>query len=214
MKGVELDQLDILRELSTIGAGNAAGAISKMVGKRVDISVPSTYWARMEEVTRAIGISQLMVGVIVRIDEKKAGHVILLLEEDDALSLVRLLTGPGVKELGDLERSALMEVGNILTGTFIGALSRFLRTSIKINPPFMRVSPLLALLNDTLGGRKSNENLWLATVKFLVDGGTSKGYILFIPLFDFRGDAMERIATDRTNARSRELQRTEQTQDR
>jgi len=187
------DSSDILRELSTIGAGNAAGALSKMIGKIVYINVPSAHWITIEEVTQAVEVHQPSISIIVQIDEKRPGYVLLLLEEEDSFSLLRFLMGADVDELGSMEESALRETGNILTGTFIGALSRFLNIEIMERPPLIRLDTVQTLFNEILGEQKVDERIWISTIKFAVEGECSKSYILFIPFSDFERYAVKRL---------------------
>jgi len=188
-----IDPFDVLRELSTIGAGNASGAISKLVGKKVSITVPDAYWIKVGELSQTPWITKSIVNIGVGIYGDRSGHVFLLLEKRDSLELVKLLMNLDIKEIGDLEISALMEVGNILTGTFIGALSRFLDIKIVESTPFLRVAPTQAVINDVVGKRSPDGEIWLAVIRFEVEGGAPKGRILFIPLFNFGRDAIEKL---------------------
>ena len=43
-------QLDALKEVSNIGAGNAATALSMMIGKKVDMSVPAVNIIKLDDI--------------------------------------------------------------------------------------------------------------------------------------------------------------------
>ena len=48
-------QLDALKEVSNIGAGNAATSLSMMLGKKVDMSVPAVNVVKLEDVVAEDG---------------------------------------------------------------------------------------------------------------------------------------------------------------
>jgi chemotaxis protein CheC len=187
------DPLDILTELSTIGAGNAAGAMSKLTGKRVEIKVPDAYSIRIDEVPQTVGFAQKTASVVAELSGEKEGYLLLLLEEPESLDLVKLLIDGDAEELGDMEKSALIEVGNIMAGTFIGALSRFLRAKIMEKPPSLKIGNVSAMVLGALEGRDIDRNVWLAKIEFIVGECRLRGHMLFIPLFDFSRDAIARV---------------------
>ena len=152
--------------------------------------MPDACWIKIGKAVPTPAITQPVISVVVGLNGERNGYVFLLLEEGDLLDLLGLIMDP--KGLGDLERSAFMEMGNILAGTFIGALSQFLRIRIMEKPPFMRIGTVSTLLSDVLEMHTDN-SVWLASVRFEIEKGHPEGYILFVPFFDFRRDAMARI---------------------
>ena len=66
------------------------------------------------------------------------GVVLIAFEPADARTLAGLLTGRGDLELDDLGRSAIMEVGNILTSSYLNALAKVLGGAHLPSPPRFR----------------------------------------------------------------------------
>src|SRR5690625_6711884 len=61
-------QLDMLKEIGNIGAGNAATSLSKLINKRVDMQVPSVKIVPFEEVMNIIGgPDQMIVAILFQI---------------------------------------------------------------------------------------------------------------------------------------------------
>src|SRR3712207_3559045 len=112
-------QLDAIREVVNIGAGHAATNLSALTGLRVMISVPRIQWAAGEVETAGAlpgGGSLVVVAVpIIGVTESGGERASLILARETALRMVGLmLRREPAAEVGALERSALMEMGNIV----------------------------------------------------------------------------------------------------
>jgi chemotaxis protein CheC len=134
-------QLDALRELANIGSGNASTALSGMLGRPVDISVPVASALPLAEAVDAIGPAENEVtGVMLRILGELTGSVVLLVSPDDANTLCNML---GVEADSEWGLSALGEIGNIVGASYINALATMTGFEMEPSPP--------ATLTDMLG---------------------------------------------------------------
>lgn len=119
--------LDVLREIGNIGAGNAATSLAQMLQSKVDIKVPKIDLLDFSEVGEAMGGEEkLMAGIYLGIEGDLTGSIMFLVEEKCAHSLVGKLMGMDTSEetdFSDIEKSALNEIGNIITGAYLSALS-------------------------------------------------------------------------------------------
>src|SRR3989339_544016 len=147
-------QLDALREICSVGAGNAATAISKMLGKKVDMSVPDIKLVPVARVSELIGGAEtLVVGVYSRIMGDLTGEFLLTFPRESAYSLTDILLkkSPGdTKVLEDMDRSALEETGNIITGTFVNALAKILDKNLLISVPKLAFDMAGAIIDFVL----------------------------------------------------------------
>ena len=120
-------QLDALREIGNIGAGNAATALSQIINRKIDMSVPRLNILPLSEVPEVVGGADTMVaGVYLRVFGPAPSSILFLLPRDSAFSLVDMAMNRehGTTEsLNAMDESALMEIGNILAGSFLNALS-------------------------------------------------------------------------------------------
>ncbi|MBQ9928052.1 MAG: chemotaxis protein CheC [Lachnospiraceae bacterium] len=147
MKDLSMEQitnqyLDVLKELGNIGAGNATTALAQMIGCKVDMSVPQVKLLEFSELGAMVGgEEQLMVGIYLQVEGDIEGSMMFILEKSSAAHLVnKLMCGMlGVTneeiinhEFGEMECSAMKEVGNIITGAYLNALSSL--TNLKIYP--------------------------------------------------------------------------------
>jgi len=138
MRPVSNFQLDVLNEIGNIGAGNAATALSMMMGSLVDMSLPWTKFCPVEEACGLLSHpEQVGIGVQIGIDGGIDGLMLLTFDEDSALHILGSF-GDMIPEKSithEIARSALMEVGNIVAGSFVTALSEFLKCSAWCSTP-------------------------------------------------------------------------------
>ncbi|MCR5233339.1 MAG: chemotaxis protein CheC [Lachnospiraceae bacterium] len=132
MEGV---YFDILKEIGNIGAGNATTALAQLLNTKVDMKVPKVDLLEFSEVGEAMGgEEQLMAGIYQIVEGDISGSIMFLLEEKSAITLISKLMGTpevdNVSEFGDMELSALKEIGNIITGSYLSSLSML--TNLKI----------------------------------------------------------------------------------
>ncbi|WP_233879108.1 chemotaxis protein CheC [Virgibacillus halodenitrificans] len=139
-------QKDVLREIGNIGAGNAATSMSKLLDKKIDMQVPSVNIVSYDEMMDLIGgPEELIVAVFFRIQGEAPGSVYLILSIEEAELLINQITGDQMISLiseegpDELAVSVIQEAGNILTGSYLSALSDF--TSINMQPSV----PLLSM---------------------------------------------------------------------
>ncbi len=133
-EGLSPLQLDALREVGNIGSGNAAVALSTIVDKKVLLSVPKASLVPLVGVSDLVGGAEALVaGIYLLISGEVSGSMLLLLTEESALELARLMvSGDGSEGLGTMQQSALQETGSILAGSYLNALSQM--TGILLRP--------------------------------------------------------------------------------
>jgi chemotaxis protein CheC len=143
-------QLDALREVANIGAGHAATALSQMTGSTILISVPRIRVVPMEEMTVEVGPPEEPVAaVLMSMLGDITGRTLLVFPRGTGLRLASLLArrefadGHGFGALGE---SALKEVGNILSGAYLNALSEFLGMVLLNSPPDLAIGSAKAVL--------------------------------------------------------------------
>ncbi len=133
---------DILTEVATMGAGRAIGPISKLINARIDVEVPILKLAELEEVANLMGEADRdMTAVMVKIQGDATGTILLLMDPEAAIRLVRPIAA-------GQEASALEEVGNILAGSALGALGRFLGLTLMQSVPGSATDMLRAMVNE------------------------------------------------------------------
>jgi chemotaxis protein CheC len=143
-------QLDALRELANIGSGTASTALSSMLGRSVDISVPNAQALPFAEAVEAAGPpEQEMTGIVLGIVGDMNGTVLLLIPPADADTMCRML---GVDPDDEFALSALGEIGNIVGTSYINALAGMTGMDIEPTPPATATDMLGAIVETVLAG--------------------------------------------------------------
>src|SRR5688572_6411336 len=123
-------QLDALREVANIGAGHAATALSQMVNTRIMVDIPEIKIVKLEDVGELLGPpDEIVSACMMQLLGDVTGRTVQIFPWRTAVQLTSTLlnrdTSPRPEEFGEVEQSALREVGNILVGAYINALSEF-----------------------------------------------------------------------------------------
>jgi chemotaxis protein CheC len=144
-------QLDALRELANIGSGNAGTALGSMLGKSVDISVPTAAALPLAEAVAIAGApDEMRYGVVVPVVGDLEAIVVLLFPEDDARKLCGLY---GIEPSTPDGNSMLGEVGNILGTNYINVLAQMVGMRLEPAPPQVVEDMLGSILQSVLLGR-------------------------------------------------------------
>lgn len=199
MKDLSMEQLtqqyfDVLKELGNIGAGNATTALAQMIGCKVDMSVPQVRLLEFQELGAIVGgDDQIMVSIYLQVEGDIEGSMMFILSKPAAAHLVnKLMCGMlGIDEsnaedyaFGDMECSAIKEVGNIITGAYLNALSGL--TNLKIYPsvPQLGIDMAGALLSvPAVEFGVLGDKILLIQTKFSEDIDLD-GYFILIPDMD------------------------------
>jgi chemotaxis protein CheC len=119
-------QMDALREISNIGAGHAATALSELTGQKVIINIPViNVYPLNDIITKAAAPEELVVGIQIGLSGPITGRTLLLFTEDEARSFAACLMGQSngaSQNLDAAAESALREANNILTCAYMNAL--------------------------------------------------------------------------------------------
>jgi chemotaxis protein CheC len=144
-------QLDALRELANIGSGNAGTALGKMLGKSVDLSVPTAAVLPLAEAVAIAGRpDELCHAVVVRVAGDLDAIVLLLFPDADVRTLCAIY---GIRPGSPDGRSMLGEVGNILGTNYITVLGQMAGMRLEPAPPQVVEDMLGAILQSVLLGR-------------------------------------------------------------
>lgn len=154
MGGLSLEQVsetynDVLKEIGNIGAGNAMTALSQMLQCKVDMKVPQVKLLGIDEVGAMMGgEEQIMVGVYLGVEGDVTGSMMFLVEKDSAQHLLdKIMMGMAGKDFGEMEQSAMREVGNIITGAYLNSLSSLTNLTIYPTPPQLTIDMAGAILS-------------------------------------------------------------------
>lgn len=183
----ELGEMEIsaLRELGNIGAGHAATALSQLMGKKIEIAVPTVRIARPRDFLTELGRETLIVGTHLKVLGDVQGGILFFMVKEGASHLVDLLLKENLgttKELGELEQSAFKETGSILSASYLNALSDLMQMTLIPTVPRFVSEPVERALQAAFGGfAKGSDTLIGIENEFIEASLRIKGYFLFLP---------------------------------
>ena len=177
-------QMDALREIGNVGAGNSATALSQIISRRIDMDVPRVSIVPLDEVPDMVGGPDTMVvGVFLRVYGKAPSNILFLLPKESAFYLVDMLMGKthgDTQKLDFMDESALMEIGNILSGAYLNALFNFTNISLLPSIPALAMDMAGAILSVVLVGQMGDHALVIET-EFKTDDDGIKGHFFLVP---------------------------------
>ena len=142
---------DVLKEIGNIGAGNATTAIANMLGLRIDMSVPEVAFLPVEKLGSAIGSEdEIIVGILLGVEEDIDGSMMFLMDMASAHHIVNklMMRDDSYNEpFDEMDLSAIKEVGNIIAGSYLSALSGLTNLTIVPSVPFVAVDMAGAILS-------------------------------------------------------------------
>ena len=142
---------DVLAEIGNIGAGNATTAVADMLGLRIDMSVPQVQFLPVEEIGTSIGAEdEVIVGIMLGVGSDIDGSMMFLMDMESAHHIVnRLMMRPDdyMEDFDEMDLSAVKEVGNIIAGSYLSALSGLTGLTITPTVPFVAVDMAAAILS-------------------------------------------------------------------
>ena len=185
-------QLDALRELANIGSGKASTALSMLLDRSVDISVPSARALSFADAVEATGdAEQEITGIVLGIIGDLEGVVLLLVSPEDANTICSIL---GVEPGSEYAPSALGEVGNIVGSSYINALAEMTGIAIEPTPPATATDMLGAIVQTVLAGQAHAGDIALMLDSELaVEGSDCSISFMLVPTQDGVGELLERL---------------------
>ena len=178
-------QLDALREVSNMGAGHAATALSQMTGQKIMISVPHLTISKLEDVPNQIEAREEPVAaVLMKMLGDLTGLTLLVFSQQTALKVAGLMMRKPATTLGEIEQSALKEAGNILSAAYLNALSEFMGMILMPSPPTLVIDMSDAVLNETyLEVAQQSEYVFCVESEFelMESNERLRGFFLLMP---------------------------------
>lgn len=190
--------IDCLKEIGNIGSGSAASALSSMLGKAVSMRVPDVRVMDYQQVIDTMGgPEKVITGILVRLCGDIKGMIMFLLEDSFAkVVLSTFLQAEDVRviSLGETEMSAIKEMGNIMAGSYLQALSQLTGLTIDMSVPSMTVDMLGAIMSvPIIEFAEVGDRVLFIDDGFVIDGVDIKSNIILIPEMESLSTLMEKL---------------------
>ena len=173
-------QLDALREMANIGSGNAATALAAMLGRPVDLSVPSAKALPLADAVEAVGdVDELITAVGIPVVGDLGATVLLTFQPEHVGTLCGFL---GAADDPEMELSALQEIGNILGSAYISAMGSMCGLELEPAPPLAASDMLGAIVSSVLAPVAAYSDVaLLLDSAMIVEGSECRFGFLFVP---------------------------------
>jgi chemotaxis protein CheC len=178
-------QLDALKEVGNIGAGNAATALSQMLNKKIDMTVPQVDILPYDEMIGRIGYDEdIVVAVLLGAFGDAPGNLLFIMNYDKAQEFSRVLLNGFGDVTEDLYISVFQEIGNILGNSYINAINKLTGLNLITSVPSVAVDMLTAVLSSSfMAAEQFGERILAIDTNFIddVDKLESGGNFFYIP---------------------------------
>ncbi|MBB6715942.1 chemotaxis protein CheC [Clostridium gasigenes] len=175
-------QLDALREVSNIGAGNSATALSILFSQKIDMAVPNVDIIKFDKLLDNYGEHEV-VAVLVRVLGELSGSVLYIFEKDVAFNIVEKLTGSTERNMDEMAISVISEIGNIISSSFMNAISQFINVEAIVSVPAVANDMISAILISTfIEAGQYDEDILEIETNFIGDESSKiTGHFYYVP---------------------------------
>lgn len=183
-------EFDVLTEIGNIGAGNATTALSQLINARIDMRVPKVDLLGFSELSEVVGGAETLVaGILISLEGDVDGMMLFVLESSAAHLLVDQLMGctssGSGKNFSEIEKSALMEIGNIIAGAYLSSISELTAMLITSSVPYLAVDMAGAILSvPAIEFGKMGDKALLIESQFKDLDVDISGYFILIPTIE------------------------------
>jgi chemotaxis protein CheC len=178
-------QVDALKEISNIGAGNAATSLSVMLKRKIDMSVPRAKIAPFAEVVEVVGgADKEVVGGYLHVSGEMPMGILFLLHKEQIMFFMDMLFSQegDSQEWNDMYESAFKEIVNILSGSYLNAIAMFTKAVLNPSVPEIAIDMAGAILGEVLQqiGEVSDYALIIENI-FIEEEREITGHFFFLP---------------------------------
>lgn len=139
--------LDMLCEIGNIGAGHAASALSVMLNQKISIEITFARLCSLKNIPELLGGADTIKNVTYNeIYNAIEGHIFFVLNDKDVETICNIAANG--YEIDN--ESVIVEVTNIITGSYISALAEMIDETIDQNVPRLVRAELGTILNSVL----------------------------------------------------------------
>ncbi len=177
---------DMMREIGSIGTGNAATSLSSLLGIGVEMTIPNVEVLGYNEVVEHLGNpEEIISGVLVQMSGDISGIMLFVMKLEFINEVLKHVLQKNVNdymEMGEMEISAATEVGNIIISSYVLSLSKLAEMDISLSVPGFAINMLGAIMTVPMAelGYESDK-LLMITGKCIIGGEHVESNLLMLP---------------------------------
>ena len=195
---MNLQELDVMKEISSIGTSHAATSLSKLLQREIRISIPEVSVLGYEEAVDRIGeMEELVTATLVQMSQDVNGLILFIFKMDMANAVLEKLIGKrygSFEEMDELAYSALEEVGNIIICSYVNAFAQLVGVDISLSVPSSTVNMLGGILTVPIAeyGYETDKLMYI-NAEFIMDGVRLSDGLLMLPDIQSLNSILEKL---------------------
>jgi chemotaxis protein CheC len=175
-----------LQELFASATHDASAAMCRWTDGIITVTLDEVRQIALEEVAATLALGdEPMTMVVMTLDGELGGSITLMFDDLGGRQLAASLLGRAVgtePEWSELEKSALMETGNILGCAYVNALTRLVGMDLRPSAPYFIQDFGASVLQQALMTQAAaGDNLLLCDVGFHRQGEKLDWRVVFVP---------------------------------
>ncbi len=194
LNNLDSRNLDIVKEIGIIGAGNAATALARMLNKQIIMGVPEVSIVPFNDIVNIMdGPENVVAGVLIDMSGDLNGFILMVVEMRDAYTMISIALGEdkqipepfSVDSMSELDQSALTEMANILVGAYLSAICTL--TGLKVTPsvPQLAIDMVGAIISvAAIEYGKIGDSVLFLNTNFSDIKKNMSGHIFLIPDYE------------------------------
>ena len=158
---IDIRKLALFNKMAKEGGNTVADHLSQMTGMETEMEITKINFIDIPDIRKHVGDEKL-IGISIQLQEPPHGHILFLLNSANAKKLAQGMLGdmggadPESEGFTDMERSAIQEIGNIMTSGFIDGWANVLETTIDMGTPTFTYGPGSGMVDELVGDRDSD----------------------------------------------------------
>jgi chemotaxis protein CheC len=189
IRGDQLDfklselQLDALKEVGNIGSGNAATALSQMINRRIDMSLPEIRILPFEEMIKKIGSQdEVVVAILLKVFGGAPGNLLLVLDNQKSQVFSDMFLKGFTNVSEEMRMSVFQEVGNIMANSYINAIAKLTNLNLVSSVPSIAVDMLTSILTISfIDAEQFSDHVLAFDTKFTENDQEIGAHFFYIP---------------------------------
>lgn len=166
------DEMDILREVGSVSAGQASIALSEILNQRVNLKLPTLDLIPSIQIIDKISLQdKIAISITCSMLSGLKGNITFILDEKSAFKLVNACYKANQEhnpsgQLTEMGISLIKEVGNVVIASYIGALGVMLKKVIIPSIPTLVSGPIKQIMGLITAPLVQNESILVIEAVF------------------------------------------------